>query len=321
MTPIIIHYCRSFWSFLAVVCVALPVRAQTHFEKVAALGLSSVTERDVVAYYSKGYEHRARIFATFVANMIDFYAAKYGDVVKPSLAILSEGDWRATMENPYGVPGVRQPGSIAFMPADVERGAVYHDVVALRKKMSQETRRDIEAVCGSLERCAAHGADGIVAHEVAHLYEVPAGIGKPAIWFGEFVTDYLTYAYLRERQPPQFRPFMLIHRVSVTAPPQFKSFDEFEEHIADAVPAELGRLHAFFLERIEQVYERHRLGFVDRLAAAFPRPTTRDQCAIGGAKAGFCESERLSNEEILKRLDAIEPGFTSWAASLGRARR
>jgi hypothetical protein len=296
-------------------------QAQTHLEKVKALRLDSLKAGSNVAYYSEGQEARARVFLTLIHDMEAFYAREKNWRLAQFVAVLSEKDWRATIENPYGVPGVRYPGPISFVPADVQRGVVYRDIVSLWDRVTPELEAEIKQVCGSIETCAADGSDAIITHELGHVYEEYAGIGRPNVWVGELVADYLSYAYLRERRPPQFKPYLLIHRLSASSPPQFNSLDEFERNVSSAVPAELGRLHAVLLERVQEVYAKQGLRFIEKVAAAFPRQERPTGCPTSGAAAGLCESQRLPQEEVLRRLEAIEPGFTAWAGTFGRTRR
>lgn len=309
-------------------------RPTTHLERVRALKPDSFDLHGVLVYYSKGREARARRLAAFVEGMRAFYASGYGWNITPKLAILGEADWRATLENPYGVPAMRQPGSVAFMPADVEAGVVYHDFVDLREKMPSGLQDQLVVKCGSFERCAAEGADAIIAHELGHMYQTPAGIGSPAYWFNEFVADYFAYAYLSDRQPPQAWPYMFINRLTAAETPQFQTLDEFERRIEEALPRELARVHGVFYERVQQVYDRQGLGFAVKLAGAFPRARYPFGCdpALDGARAGasapmarswtgLCDSSRVPTDEILRRLEAIEPGFVEWASSFGMSRQ
>jgi len=94
---------------------------RTHLAKVQARSLDSVTEGDTVVYYSKGRETRGREVLALVGSLLARFTPTYGPLAL-HVAVLTESDWKATTESPYGVPGVRDPGPIAFLPADVEQG-------------------------------------------------------------------------------------------------------------------------------------------------------------------------------------------------------
>jgi hypothetical protein len=252
--------------------------------------------------------------------VLGYYEPEAGWRVAPYVAVLSEADWRSSIENPYGVPGVRM-GPIAFVPTDVRAGVVYTDAVALRDSVSAALVALMDTTCGTFERCVADAADAIILHELGHVYEHRAHIGRPTLWLGEMVAHYFAYAYLRERQPSRVAPWLLMHRLYAAAAPRLKSLEEFERAagLPGMTPLEYGRLQALFLERVEQVYPRQGLGFITKLAAAFPRQERPTGCPSGGG--GVCESHRRDSDEVLERLEFIEPGFIAWAKTVGQARR
>src|SRR6187455_1321713 len=114
--------------------IAAKQQSSSHLAKVQALALDSVKEGSTVVYYSKGREPRARAVLAMVGGFLARFTPVYGPVAL-RVAVLTEPDWKATIENPYGVPGVRDPGPIAFMPADVERGTLYHEVLAIADRL------------------------------------------------------------------------------------------------------------------------------------------------------------------------------------------
>ena len=314
--------------------VSTPLAGQTHLARVQALKLDSLVTTRVVTYFSSGQAGRAQLLSAALEGMAEYYANVRAWDVRPRLAVLSENDWRQAVENPYGVPAMRQPGPIAFMPASVTSGVVYRDFVAIGRNLSAALRSSVTAGCRSLEQCSADGADGIVFHELGHMYQGPAGIGSPAYWFNEFVADYIAYAYLRARAPPQTNAYMTINRLTSYEPPQFASLDAFERGIEQALPSELGRLHGVFTERIMQVYDRQGLLFLDSLAVAFPVARHPFGCgetpppARGGSVPpmsrswiGLCDESVVATQTILERLEAIEPGFIAWAQRFAEQRK
>jgi hypothetical protein len=316
--------CRSLvagcWCLFVTSLASSPLPAQTHLQKVRDLRLDSLVAGPAVAYYSERGEARARAFASVMSDMLGYFEKQGGWRVAPFyVAVLSEEDWRSTIENPYGVPGVRL-GPVAFVPTDVRAGAVYIDAVALRDSVKPALLAEIDSTCGTLDRCVMDAADAIILHELGHIFERRAGIGRPAVWLSEVVAHYFAYAYMRERQPSRIAAWMLMHRLYAAAAPRLKSLDEFEaaRGLSGMTPLEYGRFQALFLERVEQVYARQGLGFITKLAAAFPRQERPTGCPPGGG--GICDSYRLENREVLRRLEAIEPGFVAWADSVGQAR-
>jgi hypothetical protein len=299
----------------------------THLAKVQALGLESITEGSTVVYYSKAREPRARAVLAMVGGFLARYTATYGAVTL-HVAVLTEPDWKATIENPYGVPGIRDPGDkpIAFMPADVEQGTLYRRVVALADSLPAATKDDITAKCGSLSACTLQYADLIILHEISHVYVERIAFGRPNMWVGELAPDYLVYQYLRGEQRPELGAWGIMNAVMARMAPHVKSLDELEqrrreEGALDRLEPELPRLHGILMERIPEVHERVGADFLPRLVKAFPRQDNPTGCGTKGLNAGICRSHELPEAEVLRRLDAITPGFTAWAASYGTARR
>lgn len=299
----------------------------THLGKLQALGLGSVTEGNTVVYYSKDREPRARAVLAMVGGFLARNAPAYGPVAL-NVAVLTEPDWKATIENPYGVPGIRDPGPkpIAFMPADVEQGTLYREVLALADTLPAATKADIAAKCGSLSACTLKFADLIILHEISHIYVERMAFGRPNMWAGELAPDYLVYQYLRGGQRPELGAWTLMNAVMARMDPIVKSLDDLEqrrreEGALDRLEPELPRLHGILMERIPVVYERAGADFIPRLAKAFPKQEQPTGCGTKGLSAGICRSQEVPEAEVLRRLDAITPGFTAWAASYGTARR
>jgi len=299
----------------------------THLAKVRALGLESVTEGGTVVYYSKGREPRARAVLAMVGGFLARYTSAYGAVAL-HVAVLTEPDWKATIDNPYGVPGIRDPGAtpIAFMPADVEQGSLYREVIALADKLPAATKDDIAAKCGSLPACTLKFADLIILHEISHVYVERMTFGRPNMWVGELAPDYLVYQYLRGDQRPELGAWSIMNAVMARMTPHVKSLDDLEqrrreEGALDRLEPELPRLHGILMERIPEVHDRIGADFIPRLVKTFPRQENPTGCGTTGLNAGICRSQELPEAEVLRRLDAITPGFTAWAGTYGTARR
>ena len=269
---------------LSVVCVAScepaqitptadPARDTTHLARVQSLTLDSIARPGLVVYFSEGRQPRGEAVLSLVDSMIAYFQPIYGPLPL-RVAVLDTADWRATLENPYGVPGVRHPGPIAFMPADIEDGVLYRDVLRLTASLPQEMRERIERDCGSLAICTMTFADLIVLHEIAHAY-VDRTFARPNLWLGEFAPDYLVYTYLRTTGNPNLVAWNLMNEVTAQIPPNVASLADFElrrkepNSLATLTP-EFPRLHGILMERIPEVYEKFGDRFLPHLTASFP---------------------------------------------------
>ena len=304
--------------------IAAKQQSSTHLAKVQALALDSIKEGSTVVYYSKGREVRARAVLAMVGGFLARFAPAYGPVAL-QVAVLTEPDWKATIENPYGVPGVRHPGPVAFMPADVEQGTLYHEVLAIAGKLPPATKADVTAKCGSLSACTLQFADLLILHEIAHLYIERAAFARPNLWLGEFASDYLVYEYLRGERRPELGAWNIMNGVIARMPPHVTSLADLEqrrrqEGALNRLEPELPRLHGILMERIPEVYDRAGADFLARLAKAFPPQAQPTGCGTKGLNDGICRSQELPEAEVLRRLDAIVPGFSAWSASYATAR-
>ena len=61
--------------------------------------------------------------------------------------------------------------------------------------------------------------------------------------------------------------------------------------------------------------------FILRLAKAFPRQANPTGCWTEGLNWGICRSQELPEAEVLRRLDAIVPGFNAWMLTYGTVRQ
>lgn len=228
-----------------------PVQTLTHLARVQALDLDSVARNGTVVFFSKGRELRAEAVLTLVDAMVAHFTPTHGPLAL-HVAVLTEPDWKAVIDNPYGVPGVRNPGPIAFLPADVEQGVLYRDVLSLAEGLPPAMRRDIDTRCTSLAACTLQFADLIVLHEIAHVYIERSSLGRPNFWLGEFAPDYLVYEYLRGEGGPKLTAWNLMNAVTAHIPPHVASLEEFERRRQEpgafqSLTPELPRLHGILM--------------------------------------------------------------------------
>jgi hypothetical protein len=261
----------------------------SHLDKLRALGLPVLQLGSVTAYHSRDRQSRAEKLTAVLADEARFYELDGASSLETNVAVLDEADWRATFELPYGLAAYRSDGAVIFLPADVQRGAIFKDLLAA----SAASPSDVAEV-----------ADLIATHELGHAYERRHfGIGPPSQWFNELVAWYIGYGYLAACAPESLRKVLHLHRaVAETTRPTTRSLDEYER--STPTGREYARFQALFLARTRDVYAARGLQYLDDLAREFPKAATRDE-------------ERLSNAEILRRLERLSPGFERWARSVG----
>jgi hypothetical protein len=275
-------------------------------ERVQALGLASQRWGSLTAYFSRGRESRAERLAALLEDLAQFYGVGRASGVDTNVAVLDEADWKATFELPYGLSAYRSDGAIIFLPADVERSAIFRVLLDSLEASPPDVASEVRAECASFRDGALEVADLIATHEMGHAYQRRLfGIGPPSQWFNELTAWYIAYSYLAARAPESLRKLLVVNRaVTRTARPTTRSLDEFERSMPSG--QEYARFQALFVARCHDVHRARGARFLDDLAREFRKAPTRDE-------------ERLTNPEILCRLERLSPGFEHWARQVGDA--
>jgi hypothetical protein len=257
--------------------------------------------------------------------MLRFYSYPDSGAAFIDLAVLGTADWSAVGGGPYGLPGIRSP-AVVLMPAEHEKAFVYRHILSARDSLSRELRQRLQAACVRYESCATEVLDLVVLHEVGHLLEMRAPIGRPTAWFGEFLAWYFAYAFLAESHPALAARVRLIHEaLAAGISPMVPTLAAFESHLRDprTFPGspeeglrEYARLQGLMVERAVAAHTAAGAGLATGLAAAFPRRSTAPECANNRV----CTAHERTSAEVAARLEALVPGFRAWADSIGSRR-
>jgi hypothetical protein len=114
---------------------------------------------------------------------------------------------------------------------------------------------------------------------------------------GEFLASYFAYAFMDARRPELARLWDLMGKAKVEGyTPRHRTLDDFERLYADVGPADYGWYQSVFEARANPLGEKQGLSFIRKVKEVFP--------------AG---AERLPAAEVLRRLEAVAPGFGRWA--------
>jgi hypothetical protein len=141
-------------------------------------------------------------------------------------------------------------------------------------------------------------------HELGHVFAAAYGIGRPNLWFGEFMAGYFAEAY-RADAPDESRlqvfSDLLSEWLARGSKPVYTSLDDLERLYASMPASNYGWYQAQFEKRGKDVYREQGFSFIQRVRAALPAS----------------EGRALTVTEVLARLEKISPGFEAWARSLG----
>ncbi len=275
---------------------------QSRMAALQALKLPKLVGGSLPTYYSPEAIGRARKLQLFIEGERAFYRAHLAvpldDLV---LAVLNPKQWDpVSAPEPYGMPSVDGRPRVIVMPADWDK------VVAMQLPRESDARPDLRQqaqATGMAWRDLMHrGADGIGAHELGHAIVKDYGIDAQTYWFNEFLASYVGDVYVVEKRPRDVAANRIFWQASLQGPHPHTTLAYFESHydeLQEKDPGNYGWYQCALDQRVIAVHAQEGIGFLVKVKAAFPR---------GGPK--------LKTEQVLDRLEAMDPGWKAWAAGL-----
>jgi len=220
-----------------------------------------------------------------------------------TVAVLDARQWeQLNILDPYGVPTVTDfPPYIALLPANWSENQL--GMLPAESEADPALVKEVQAAGAVWSETFYRGFDAIIGHEFGHAAARVYGINPPLHWFDEFLATYFEIAFIRHRHPEREFPVQTFFAINRGYSHHFTSLDDFESHypLSDSSPNNYGWYQAMFEQRIEQVYAQQGVGFLTKALTLFPK-TRSDR--------------KLSNAEVLAKLEGICPGFIKWAKSL-----
>ncbi len=272
-------------------------------ERVQALGDPLLTG-SVPTYYTPGYEARARALQAFLSDELQFAKHHLSFRLEVSLAVLDPAQYAlAEHQMPYPTPSCTGDPPVAMMPVNWVSGP---DVLPKETDASDAVRGAVGAHHLDWGGASDRAYDLWGGHELGHAILEAYGINPGTRWLNEMIASYVLYAYLASRQPDQL---WLVDVLEVGGQldrlHRFASLEDLDAHyleIAAKDPRNYLWYQAQLFEQTKRIYRRRGMGFLKALKRAFPE--------------GQYPFATLGTSETLRRLDAIEPGFSAWARSL-----
>ncbi|WP_373068656.1 hypothetical protein [Gemmatimonas sp.] len=277
-----------------------PAPAADLLQRIRALGLPSSTDR-LTVYYSPGHEAKAVRLRTLIQDARQFFADSLGISPELSIAVLERPTWeRVITDQPYGIPGIEGAPPVAFLPATDDNLAA-NDALSLEAAISDTARRLIAASGRTWTEASKRYVDLVGLHELGHAFAAAYGIDVPSQWFNEWLATYFCYTYLRAARPVDAKLWEgILQGYRDAAHPEHRTIDAFERLYFAVGAQNYVWYQARFQQQVQRVHDEQGVTFLRRLKQAFPRGATR----------------MASRDELLHRLDAIEPGFGAWAATM-----
>jgi hypothetical protein len=260
----------------------------------------------MVVYYSPGQKRRAKFLQDLLSGEMDFYANEFNVHFLPvTLAVLNPDQWKKVVIFAYGFPSMSRPPSIFTMPSDWSKSTAVP--FPHKSDVDAATLKRIRVEGHRWEEFQYEGGDGIGTHEIGHSIIRQLAIVPQTHWFNEFLASYIGYAYLRAKAPKEILGNEIFWKVGyLNSPHPHTDLNYMETNYVDLTTKEQINYawYQFALDqRLLEVYRQQGLNFLVKVKEGFP---------AGGPK--------LDTDQVLNKLEAIQPGWKKWAENLTATR-
>jgi hypothetical protein len=193
------------------------------------------------------------------------------------------------------------PPSIFTMPSDWSKSAVVP--FPHKADVDAATLKRILAEGHTWKEFQYEGGDGIGTHEIGHSIIHQLGIVPQTRWFLEFLASYAGYAYLHAKAPKEVLGNEVFWKVGyLNTPHPHTDLNYMETNFVDLTTKEQINYawYQFALDqRLLEVYRQQGLSFLFKVKESFP-----------------ADGPKLGTDEVLNKLEAIQPGWKKWAQNL-----
>lgn len=261
----------------------------------------------VPSYYDHGVKVHAEGLQADLREMNSFYQERLGVQVAVTLAVLNSNQWTRVNPIPFGLPGVHGEPPVVFIPA-YSGGWAYRKMLARKEAIPPDVLQDyLRTSQQTFEAASDDFVDFIALHELGHALLVHYGIDPGCHWLNEFLASYFGYAFLAERRPERKPVITLFGRPPQTRP-KHTTLADFERHYF--LVDDYAWYQGMFEQRIREMYPQAGLQFIKDLKRVLPRTVPIPE----GVSIPDQVVNRLPPEAVVEKLEAIAPGFKTWAA-------
>lgn len=305
---------RSLIVFALISTGVASAEEQSCAGQVRGMSLEQAAGR-VPTYFSHGHRQRALEIQDLLDRATRYYEHALGVRPLVTVAALDPHDWRSVLDKPYGLPTLRigpcrgrkpetmQPEYVAILPVTAE-GPLTRDWLAMRGTMSRASMRGLRRAGLTFDAGAAEMLEFVALHELGHAYAHAIGIESISSFYAEFTGNYLAYAYLRSTPERRDRKTLAVLRANVdTIRPIHASLERFEQFRSSEDPPTEAWYNSAFTLKAAEVFDRRGVAFLRSVEDSF-----------AGEQYG-----KITVNEIIARLDRLDPGFIAWRAKLERS--
>ncbi|NBC66130.1 MAG: hypothetical protein GVY07_10820 [Bacteroidetes bacterium] len=305
-------------------------------KQVRALDLDSLQKGTMTVHFSAGYQNRADMLGARTERALQFFNDSLNiDFEEFHLIMPDTSAWKELSVMPYGFP-IWGPGgwqyrnlgksvsgrpASAIVPVDGE-GVLFERLQSLKSCLSTDDQERLKEIGYSWEEASRRYVETITIHELGHGIHENLEINVPTGWFGEFLANYFTAAYLHQYETKEIKILDLLTEVTLNCyTPDEPSIEVFY------LPGKAGSgyhwLQSNLIQRANSVAENHGFDFIREAQKMFPIQDTLSQ----EVESIYDNLETLSdgvvtqrlkkvNEVMIERLDQIAPGFQAWADTI-----
>ena len=302
--------CLLFALLFTFLTLSASAQIVTCREQLRGLKLEVLPGR-VETHFSAGYRERAVRMQNLLQRGAQFYERSLKLTPTVTLAALGPDDWPKILDKPYGLPTLRTgpcrrgaydgpPHYVAIMPVTAG-GPIYNDWLAMKTSLSPKTLGKLKNLGLTYEEGGQALLDFVALHELGHAYAHALGIETVSGFLAEFTGNYFAYAFMRSTKDRMDKRIMTVLRANIEGiKPIHASIDKFEKFQSREDPPTEAWYNSVFTVKAEEIYDKKGFPFIIRVRDAFK-----------GEKYGS-----ITNDEILRRLETIQPGFVEWSKNL-----
>lgn len=279
---------------------ALAQTPPSSVEQVRQLNLPSLPG-DFTVYYSQGFEKRAQLMRSLLAEATAYYRSALGLTPSFAVALLNEADWqKVNPQVPYGVLFTSAAPHVIFAPASPENAVERADAQLLAN--ASPMVRDV---------MQEYRIPFIGLHELGHTYIEASRIHTGNKWFSEFLASYYAFNFLAERHPKLAAAWDSANRVATAGPPpNYRALADFERLYNRVGVENYAWYQAQFLQRVSAVNSQRGVEFIRSVNSSFPK------LAEGEDWLESLLQRPATIEATLERLEKLAPGFVAWANTM-----